>query len=243
MFSQLSKIPEAVVDSFFKGIYSGLKIDNYELYNEMKSLSKRITDNLHQKFLFKRYSYSTALIFKNSKLTDAEKYFILYRYNLVKFALIIKDLQPVSIKFSGAVSINIDITYRKIKALVIETIYNDMKNMESQKLSILKRIDENISNNIKNSLFFSINRKLRNNIHYNKRAEISEEELTLLDKYQDVYLNTVLNVFNENISVSINRRYKFREWVSEKMDRDFREKAKKSGYKFMKFKDIFNYDY
>ncbi len=243
LFSQLSKIPKAVVDSFFKGIYSGLKIDNYELYNEMKSLSKRITDNLHQKFLFKRYSYSTALIFKNSKLTDAEKYFILYRYNLVKFALIIKDLQPVSIKSSGAVSINIDITYRKIKALVIETIYNDMKNMGSQKLSILKRIDENISNNIKNSLFFSINRKLRNNIHYNKRAEISEEELTLLDKYQDVYLNTVLDVFNENISVSINRRYKFREWVSEKMDRDFREKAKKSGYKFMKFKDIFNDDY
>lgn len=243
LFSQLSKIPEAVVDYFFKGIYSGLKIDNYELYNEMKFQSKSITDNLHQKFLFKRYPYSTALIFKNSKLTDAEKYFILYRYNLVKFALIIKDLQPVSIKISGAVSINIDITYRKIKALVIETIYNDMKNMESQKLSILKRIDENISKNIKNNLFFSINRKLRNNIHYNKRAEISDEDLALLDEYQDVYLNTVLNVFNENISVSINRRYKFREWVSEKMDRDFREKAKKSGYKFMKFKDIFNDNY
>lgn len=209
----------------------------------MKSLSKRITDNLHQKFLFKRYSYSTALIFKNSKLTDAEKYFILYRYNLVKFALIIKDLQPVSIKISEALSINTDITYRKIKALVIETIYNDMKNMESQKLSILKRIDEKISKNIKNNLFFSINRKLRNNIHYNKRAEISDEDLALLDEYQDVYLNTVLNVFNENISVSINRRYKFREWVSEKMDRDFREKAKKSGYKFMKFKDIFNDNY
>lgn len=243
LFSQLSEIPEAVVDSFFKGVNSGLKIDNFELNNEMKSLSKRITDNLHQKFLFKRYSYSTALIFKNSKLTDAEKYFILYRYNLVKFALIIKDLQPVSIKISEALSINTDITYRKIKALVIETIYNDMKNMERQKLSILKRIDEKISKNIKNNLFFSINRKLRNNIHYNKRAEISDEDLALLDEYQDVYLNTVLNVFNENISVSINRRYKFREWVSEKMDRDFREKAKKSGYKFMKFKDIFNDNY
>ena len=243
LFSQLSKIPEAVVDFFLKGVNSGLKIDDFELNNEMKSLSKRITDNLHQKFLFKRYSYSTALIFKNSKLTDAEKYFILYRYNLVKFALIIKDLQPVSIKISEALSINTDITYRKIKALVIETIYNDMKNMESPKLSILKRIDEKISKNIKNNLFFSINRKLRNNIHYNKRAEISDEDLALLDEYQDVYLNTVLNVFNENISVSINRRYKFREWVSEKMDRDFREKAKKSGYKFMKFKDIFNDDY
>lgn len=243
LFRQLLEIPEAVVDSFFKGVYSGLEIDDFELNNEIKSLSKRITDNFHEKFLFKRYPYSTALIFNKSKLTDAEKYFILYRYNLVKFALIIKELQPVSIKISGTVSINTDITYRKIKALVIETIYNDMKNMDSQKLSIIKKIYARLSKNIKNNSFFSINRKLRNNIHYKKREKISENELALLDEYQDVYLNTVLNVFNENISVSINRRYKFREWMTEKIDCNFREKAKKSGYKFMKFKDIFKDNY
>lgn len=84
---------------------------------------------------------------------------------------------------------------------------------------------------------------MRNNIHYKKREKISENELALLDEYQDVYLNTVLNVFNENISVSINRRYKFREWMTEKIDCNFREKAKKSGYKFMKFKDIFKDNY
>ena len=66
-----------------------------------------------------------------------------------------------------------------------------------------------------------------------------EKELALLDEYQDVYLNTVLNVFN----VSVNKNYRLWKWISEKTDTNFKKKAKKSGYRFMKFKDIFNDNY
>lgn len=236
VFNQITRLPATVINAFCKG----LGIDYFELYDEIKPLSKNVLNNLNQKFSFKCYAYSTALMFKNSKLTDEEKYFVLYRYNLVKFALMIKELQPVSINISEAFFINTNITYKKIKALAIETIYNDMKALD---LPIIKKIEKSISHNINDMLFFSTNRKMRNNIHYNKREEISEEELALLDKYQDVYLNTVLDVFSENISVSINRNYRFLKWISEKTDSNFKEKAKKSGYNFMKFKDIFNDNY
>lgn len=236
VFSRLSRLPATVINAFCKG----LSIDYFKLYDEIKPLSKNIMDSLHQKFSFKRYTYSTSLMFKNSKLTDEEKYFVLYRYNLVKFALIIKKLQPVSINISNDIPINTEITYRKIKALAIETIYNDMKELD---LPITKKIEKSISHDIKDTLFFSTNRKMRNNIHYNEIEEISKEELVLLDKYQDAYLTEVLWIFNENISVSINRSYRFWKWISEKTDSNFKEKAKKSGYSFMKFKDIFNDNY
>lgn len=236
VFNQISRLPATVINALFKG----LGIDYFELYDRIKPVSKNVMDNWNQKFSFKRYSYSTSLMFRNSKLTDEEKYFILYRYNLVKFALMIKELQPISINITEAIPINTNITYRKIKALAIETIYNDMKALDSP---IIKKIKKTLSHNIKDVLFFSTNRKMRNNIHYNKIDEISEEELALLDKYQDVYLNTVLDVFNENINVSINKNYRFWKWISEKTDSNFKEKAKKSGYNFMKFKDIFNDNY
>ncbi len=236
VFNQISRLPATVINAFFKG----LGVDYSELYDRIKPISKNAIDSWKQKFSFKRYAYSTFLMFKNSKLTNEEKYFILYRYNLIKFALIIKELQPLSINIIETIPINTDITYRKIKALAIETIYNDIKALD---LPITQKIKRSLSYNINNMLFFSTNRKMRNNIHYNKKEEISEEELALLDKYQDVYLNTVLDVFNENINVSINKNYRFWKWISEKTDSNFKEKAKKSGYNFMKFKDIFNDNY
>lgn len=235
-FNQISRLPATVIDALFKG----LGIDYFELYDRIQPVIKNAIDNWNQKFTFRRYAYSTSLMFRNSKLTDEEKYFILYRYNFLKFALMIKELQPISINISETIPINTNITYRKIKALAIETIYNDMKVLD---LPIIKKIKKTLSYSVKDVLFFSINRKMRNNIHYNKIEEISEEELALLDKYQDVYLNTVLNVFNENINVSVNKYYRFWKWISEKTDFNFKKQAKKSGYSFMKFKDIFNDNY
>lgn len=84
---------------------------------------------------------------------------------------------------------------------------------------------------------------MRNNIHYNKKENISKEELSLLDRYQDIYLKTVLDIFNENIKISLNRNYKFWKWVAEKTDSNFKEKTKKSDYNLINFKDTFNRDF
>ena len=235
-FNIITRIPATVVDVFFKALGSDYSI----FYNIMKAQMNSIFDYFCERFSFKRYSYSTSLMFKNSAISDEEKYFILYRYNLVKFALLIKELQPISINNCVSISIDTNATYRKIKALAIETIYNDMKKLD---FPINEKIKKNISDNIKDSRFFPTNRKLRNNIHYNKRDHLLNDEVDLLDEYQDVYLNSVLDVFNDYIDVSINRNYRFWKWVSEKTDFRFKEKMKQSGYKFMKFEDIFNEDY
>lgn len=235
--NQISRIPKTVLEAFLKGI----GIDNSELYDSIKPFSKNITENISKKFSLKRYSYSTFIMFKSSGLTDEEKYYILYRYNFVKFALIIKKLQPISINISVPISIDTNITYKKIKALAIETIYNDMKSLDS--LPIIKKIKKSISNNIKDISFFSTNRKMRNNTHYNKKENISKEELSLLDRYQDIYLKTILDIFNENIKISLNRNYKFWKWVAEKTDSNFKEKTKKSDYNLINFKDTFNRDF
>ena len=236
IFNQIKRLPATVIAAFFKG----LGIDYFDFYNSIKPYCKDIIDDFSKKFSFRRYTYSTSLLFKNSMISDEEKYFILYRYNLVKFALIIKELQPISINISDSIPIDTNTTSRKIKALAIETIYNDMKKLD---LQIDKKIEKSISDSIKDTRFFPTNRKLRNNIHYNKKEHLSNDELDLLDEYQDVYLNSVLDIFNGYIDVSINRSYRFWKWVSEKTDFTFKEKMKLNGYKYVKFKDIFNDDY
>ena len=46
---------------------------------------------------------------------------------------------------------------------------------------------------------YPINRKCRNNLQYSDYHFLSKKDITILDKYQDLYLNDVLETFDSYI--------------------------------------------
>ena len=56
--------------------------------------------------------------------------------------------------------------------------------------------------------FFSINRKCRDNIHYGFYYELTDEELNILIKYQDLYLNYIIYEFEKHLIIKFGAGYK-----------------------------------
>ena len=84
----------------------------------------------------------------------------------------------------------------KAKAIIIEMIWNDKKVSISN--SIIDKIFEKNKRDINDS-FYSVNRKCRNNLHYSDHHFLSKKDITILDKYQDLYLNNALETFDSYI--------------------------------------------
>lgn len=81
----------------------------------------------------------------------------------------------------------------KIKAVIIEMLWNDNKN---NNLPFLNNILMNMPKEVNDS-FYIINRKCRNNIHYGFYNEVSMEELINLKIMQEIYLNYVVKEFKK----------------------------------------------
>lgn len=98
--------------------------------------------------------------------------------------------------------INSNHFFIKMKAIIIELFWNDNR----KHLSILDEIFE--LNNIEiDKKFYAINRKIRDNIHYNWIANIKEVEYQFVSNYQDIYLKNVIKVFDEYINIKFDDIY------------------------------------
>ena len=53
----------------------------------------------------------------------------------------------------------------------------------------------------------SINRKCRNNLHYFDYHYLSKKDIIILDKYQDLYLNNILDTFDSCIFLKFGMFY------------------------------------
>ena len=94
----------------------------------------------------------------------------------------------------------------KVKATIIEMIWNDYK-QNKEKLPILSKIVDNYPKDICSD-FFKINRKCRDNIHYGFYNDISEEEIAILNQYQEKYINYVIGCLEKEIIYKFNISYK-----------------------------------
>lgn len=56
--------------------------------------------------------------------------------------------------------------------------------------------------------FFRLIEKCRDNIHYGFYNELTNEELNILNSYQDVYLNYVINKFEKYLKIKFGVGYK-----------------------------------
>lgn len=179
--------------------------DYYESISKIIDYSSNQYIKEIEKYDFKSYSYSSYKFFKN-KITNDEKIYIIQRYGLVKsviwFERIFKKKMKVVV---GELNFDFEKFFMKIKAIVIEIIGNDRKNCDYEIINKLLSINnETIDNK-----FFKINRKVRDNIHYGKTNEITEEEIKIVNEYQDIYLKNVIDIFDNNINIKFNLGYKF----------------------------------
>ena len=179
-----------------------------EFYSQIKVALKDIIDkNLEyiNKVNIKRKSYSSFKLFSNSEINNNDKLYILQRYGLIKNGLFVEKILKENIWFDiGNLHFDSKVFMTKLKAIIIEMIWNDQKNNKG--ITLFEKIS--IENNLIDSKFYSINRKCRNNLHYSDYHYLNNSEKIILDKNQNLYLSNVLKVFNENISYKFGAEYK-----------------------------------
>lgn len=152
-------------------------------------------------------SYVSNNLFDNS-LSKNEKIYIMQRIGLLKttmyFSKIFGNGNFITIKNEEKnIKISFDVFLTKVKAELIELLWND--NCQNS-IPFLEKIIENYPNEIPN-VFFPINRKCRDNIHYGFYNELTSEELNILNKYQDVYLNYVIKEFEKKLKIKFGVGY------------------------------------
>ena len=150
-------------------------------------------------------SYSCYKLFSNRNLDDEGKLYILKNFGLIKSLFVIEKffVLPISIS-DGIGSFDSNRFLIKLKAEVIEKIWT---NYNENHITVLKKVFE-INQRTINKDFYSINRKCRNNLHYKKYSNLTKEEYSILNKYQNIYLKNVLDAFENEISYKFDWKYK-----------------------------------
>ena len=167
-----------------------------KILEEMKELSKCFINKITESKINKK-SYSSYKLFKKGNINNNEKLYILHRYGLIKTTMFIDNIIKDNISFNiGELCFDFKTFITKAKAIIIEMIWNDKKVSKSN--SIIDKIYEKNKRDI-NDNFYSINRKCRNNLHYSDYHYLSKKDITILYKYQDLYLNNVLETFDSYI--------------------------------------------
>lgn len=163
---------------------------------QIKELSKQFINKISEAKINKK-SYSSYKLFKKGNINNNEKLYILHRYGLIKTTMFIDNIIKDNISFNiGELCFDFKTFITKAKAIIIEMIWNDKKVSKSN--SIIDKIYEKNKRDI-NDNFYSINRKCRNNLHYSDYHYLSKKDITILYKYQDLYLNNVLETFDSYI--------------------------------------------
>lgn len=195
------------IEIFLPGLFE-------EIEETLVDLIDKYLNNIDE-FKLEKKPYASSKLFRGANINNNEKVYILQRYGLVKTIILLSKLMEESIAFNiGNMEINSNHFFIKIKAIVIELFWNDNK----KHLSILDKIFE--LNNIEiDKKFYTLNRKIRDNIHYNWIANITEGEYQFVSNYQDIYLKNVIKVFDEYINIKFDhmyeRDYKFAKMIYE----------------------------
>lgn len=149
--------PRNWIKNFFPDI-----VDNFE------KLRKPYIDEFLSKFekiQIDQKSYSTYKLFDGSLSYD-EKVYILQRIGLLKTIMLITDRirigNYISVNQNDKVLFSFDKFLTKVKATIIELMWNDRKN---NNIPFLENILEKLPKEIKDDSY-RLNRKCRDNIHY-----------------------------------------------------------------------------
>lgn len=178
-----------------------------EIFEELrKPYVEGFLSRFNQKTIITK-SYSTFKLF-DSSLSYNDKVYILQRIGLIKTILMISNEfgngNYVKINEKEDLCLNFDKFLIKVKATIIELIWNDNTN---NNIPILKDIMEKISYEMDEN-FYKINRKCRDNIHYGFYNKISDTQYKELSLQQDFYLKYIVKEFEKKLKLKFGFGYK-----------------------------------
>ncbi len=216
-FNQLALIPEEGMKVFLRD-----KIGPDVLFDLLEKQCERIAIKAEKLFNPVKYSYASGVLFKNPEPCEKDKLTILFYYTFVKLFSMTTLFVPIDVISFGSIEINIRQSMLKYRATLIELIGNDIRHNNTKLSNEIKdRLEEVIDHR-----WYSLNRKLRNNIHYGETKVISSSELAYIESYQYQYYKTILSIFDNHINYSLGRKYKTIKWIADHTDTSMREKNK-----------------
>lgn len=173
-----------------------------EIEETLVDLIDKYLNNIDE-FKLEKKPYASSKLFSGANINNNEKVYILQRYGLVKTIILLEKLMEESIVFNiGNMEINSNHFFIKIRAIIIELFWNDNK----KHLPILNKIFQ--LNNVQiDKKFYALNRRIRDNIHYNWISDIKKEEYQVVSNYQHIYLKNVIKVFDEYINIKFDDMY------------------------------------
>ncbi len=201
-WESLFGFPRRILNAFTKNLK--LDINSLDEFEENSELLNHYASEVESKLLCSRYAYSTYSLFLNAKqLEKADKIFILYRYRMLSSVNNIESALPTfNINIGDDCIVSFKKFFRKYKALIIEIIGAELKNLNTAFSNDLKKsIDSQITNNE----FWALNRSLRNNLHYEKTQSLTQDELNIIDEFQDIYLETINTHILNNLNIKIDK--------------------------------------
>lgn len=182
---------------FFKVLFKEMtKLSEMDYNNIIEVIinnNKRNTNILEKGLSGTRYSYRSSKLFKNTTIQEDDKFFILYRFNILKTIIELKKYftkSQIVIEINDVLIINLDRFMNKIIAYEIEVLGKDIQSLDTEFINELGiKLDNEMLKNEKE--FFHLSRQLRNNIHYNKIDELNNDIYNSIIKLQEKYLNIV----------------------------------------------------
>ncbi len=199
-YESLLGIMNAALELFFPMF--GLNFEEYLKNLEFNDLHTKNANKFEEDYRLEKFIYSSSLLFNNSlsnQLTNKDKMFILFNYRAIQSCLIFPELIISSI-IAGSNEINPNDTLYKYIAINIEKIGQELQKMET---TFAKELLHEINKYITDKNFFPLNRKLRNNLHYQEIEKFSSKEMDSIRKFQLVYINTCLDYINSYINISL----------------------------------------
>ncbi len=174
------------------------------ILKELEPIFKQTIERIN-KLNIEDKSYSTYKLFSKSSLGLDDKYYILQRIGLLQTLRLIDSLFCKRLVISiGEMSFDFEIFITKCKAIVLEMLWNDKK--QNKSISILNEVFAKNKTTMPDE-FYAINRRIRDNIHYQKYHYITSEEYELVRKYQDVYFENIIETFEKHLNLKFGISY------------------------------------
>lgn len=205
LWDQLFSMPQALLSAFSSALArAGFQFDFLNVLGSLDEHLTEIAQKMEQHLNCTRYTYPSCRLFSNAKgLTEGDRILILYRHRLTLSATIIPDIIPnFSMTMGDTKFVDTAKFFRKYKAIVIEILGLQFR---QEPTTFTSEIMNDLSVLITDASFYSLNRAIRNNLHYETNHILSAEELSIVDRYQNVYLGTVAQHFNSCLTIDIDK--------------------------------------
>ena len=223
LFNSLAEFPEKLIKELL-GEMADCEVTDSFIRN-FDVICEAHASKLDSKMFPVKYPYASAVFFKNPKLEDQDKYTIMYYYSYFSLFGMLDAFVPVLQVNSELMNINVSYSMMKLKAMLIVKFGEVISGIDTVMVNnIKKQIEECFSG----SDVFILNRRLRNNIHYNSVNKLSDKELEKIDSFQRKYIEIVLDIFKKNMKFKIGKWYRLIKWIADHTDEKILEDKKKN---------------